>query len=260
MWLAYESVESAPLSFLVECHEHLGWVLPRALATPRLDFLEWMHASGNGWVENDVQRLASECGTIDAIAWLREHGLEWDQSMSRQAAAGNSLQVLQYMVQNGCPVASEVEELVTVRGDVEALIWLMQRGLAQGLMHHNHQALWNMITFNQVEMLDFLLDHAEAWTDQVLWQYMVQQGSQSLIQLAIKRTSFTNAEFMHWAEEFIHAGNDPAGREILMRMGFDEQESREIMGVMQYHGIHEFSLQQAIDTLFPSLSPRPDSL
>lgn len=68
-----------------------------------LDRLRFLHEHGCGWDGMCTASFAAEGGHLDCLQWAREHGCPWDGTTIWRAACNGRLDCLAYALHGGCP-------------------------------------------------------------------------------------------------------------------------------------------------------------
>lgn len=75
---------------------------------------------------------AAQCGFLDALRWLHEHGCPWDDLVCRRAVRSGNLEALQFAVWNGCPWSFEESLAVAQQARHEHILAWMAQLQAEG--------------------------------------------------------------------------------------------------------------------------------
>ena len=122
------AAESGNLELLIwarrkgcEFDEH---VAPWAARGGHLDLLRW--AAENGCEVDDwAAAYAAEAGQLGVLRWLRERKYPWpEERLANMAAAGGHVDVLDWLVSQGCPLTEQTATIAAKRGYLEMLRWL----------------------------------------------------------------------------------------------------------------------------------------
>jgi len=98
-----------------------------------VECLEWL------WENNDALLLkpSAECmltaeaaahGRLEALKWLRDRGVQWNEWTCTRAAAGGHLDVIKYARTHGCPWDENVIRRARVLGKSDVEAWAIENG------------------------------------------------------------------------------------------------------------------------------------
>ena len=90
-----------------------------AAAHGRLEALKWLRDRDVQWNEWTCTRAAAG-GHLDVIKYARTHGCPWDENVIRRARVLGKLDVEAWAIENGCPRPSENERWKEETGWYEA--------------------------------------------------------------------------------------------------------------------------------------------
>jgi hypothetical protein len=90
--------------------------------------LAWLKERGCMFTAKTCARAAMTADAIDAIAYLRNAGCEWDERTANIAARYGDLKLLQWLHKQGAPWDDEATADAACEGQLEALLWLKERG------------------------------------------------------------------------------------------------------------------------------------
>jgi hypothetical protein len=81
------------------------------------------------WPLQDITATAAASGSTEVLRWLKQHGCVFSQVTSHRAAAQpDNLKVLQYLVEEDCPLGDAVCAAAVRSGDLEQLKWVHAHG------------------------------------------------------------------------------------------------------------------------------------
>lgn len=133
-----------------------------AIQSGKVDIMEWIlrHRSPPIQRQNiGYTRLAAQLGHLSILKWLRSKGFAWDGSVSMSGT--HSLDMIQYFVENHCPINQETMRHAIRDGNMDVVEYLHQ---------HNCPATPTAglaaIETGNFKLLRWLHDHSYPWHKQ----------------------------------------------------------------------------------------------
>jgi Ankyrin repeats (3 copies) len=122
----------ADISTLAAAHElGLPWsasLLNSAALSQRFDVLKWLHIDAECPLPQDICSSAAAGGSVDMLQWLIAAGCDFDAATSYHAALAGHMHVLQFLRGQGCPFDKDCVDAAAERGDLAMVQWLLQQG------------------------------------------------------------------------------------------------------------------------------------
>jgi hypothetical protein len=152
------------------CHEH-GCRFCSQKAAPsyaaesgNIELLVWVLRHSGSQLSTSVMWAAAAKGRRAMCQYLHEQQCPWDFVSTRRAAEGGHIDLLRWLMDNGCPWrANELCVSAAQGGSVQVLMYLQQRGLAM---------------FTTAAMLTDMLDYAGAFNRLAAAQWSREQGAE----------------------------------------------------------------------------------
>jgi hypothetical protein len=131
--LRYCAGKHGDISTLLAAHE-LGLpysheVVREAAESGCLEKLKWLSMEQGCQMPDDIADSAAGGGSVEMPRWLKQRGFVFTEGTSYRAAGrANNLRVLQYLLEEGCPLPRYICGAAAEAGDVQQLQWLYEHG------------------------------------------------------------------------------------------------------------------------------------
>jgi hypothetical protein len=173
-WLFEEAARSGRLELLRWCHEHgcpgdVELVTHHAAAKGDIDMMAWILQQPGASLHKIYMQQAVYKGHIGMCQFLHSQQCQWHERCTGDAAAGGYLELLRWLVNNGCPWSAQELCMEAARGgSVAVLEYLREQEL-----------------LTSVAMLTDMLSKAGAFEGLAAAQWLKEQGAE-------------------WPTEFVH--------------------------------------------------------
>jgi hypothetical protein len=108
--------------------------------------------------------LAARMGSVDALAWLRERGCEWDRDTCAAAAGGGHLAVLQWAREHGCEWDRDTCSAAAGGGHLTVLQWAREHGC-----EWDRLTCWAAAGRGHLAVLQWAREHGCEWNPMDCW-------------------------------------------------------------------------------------------
>ncbi|KXZ45872.1 hypothetical protein GPECTOR_50g666 [Gonium pectorale] len=110
----------------------------QAASAGHLDVLDWIVRTIGGCrvkLDEDLFAAAAGSGSVELMAWLREHGCRWDRRAFVRAAESGCVAAMEWLAERGCPMPADAgwcHLRAFLRSDAATGRCLLRLGLAWG--------------------------------------------------------------------------------------------------------------------------------
>jgi hypothetical protein len=112
-----------------------------------VECLEWLWENNDaGLLKPSAERMltaeAAAHGRLEALKWLRDRGVQWNEWTCTRAAAGGHLDVIQYARTRGCPWDENVIRRARVLGKSDVEAWAIENGCPRPSENERREEGW----------------------------------------------------------------------------------------------------------------------
>eukprot|EP00051_Salpingoeca_urceolata_P011173 m.137988 g.137988 ORF g.137988 m.137988 type:complete len:339 (-) comp17014_c0_seq2:145-1161(-) len=92
-----------------------------------IEAVQWLHDHDVPWNEYDL-RAAAQRGHLDVVRWMHDQGCPWTADIAQAAASGGFLDVLKYLREQGCVLDSKTVAMAACGRNTDTIKWLRSVG------------------------------------------------------------------------------------------------------------------------------------
>jgi hypothetical protein len=112
------------------------------------------------WRTSRLCQRAARRGNLDFLIWLRDNNCPWDSDCTSEAALGGHMQLLEWAVQQGCPLHSCSLVRALKRQDIPMARYLLKMGVKPKNEHLLRAARYG------TEMYELCLEYGAVWSNE----------------------------------------------------------------------------------------------
>jgi|SRR5579872_2941620 len=134
----------------LECHE--------IAAEGLLEILKWVRSEGYD-SNSIVYKMTTAIGFIDTPLWIKSFSrLPWDSRTCKNAVMNGHLEILKWIISEGCKVNNDIMECAVQYGQLEILEWVRSLGCNMDVWVCSYAAM-----YGQLEVLKWARSHGFSW-------------------------------------------------------------------------------------------------